>query len=42
VSYKVKPQTNERCYLLFSLKKEKVITNIKQESEGINRSKELY
>lgn len=42
VSYKVKPQTNERCYLLFSLKKEKVITNIKEEAEGINRSKELY
>jgi hypothetical protein len=42
VSYKVKPQTNERCYLLFSLKKEKVVTNIKEEAEGINRSKELY
>lgn len=42
VSYKVKPQTNERCYLLFSLKKEKVITNIKEQAEGINQSKKLY
>jgi hypothetical protein len=35
IDYKINPKTNEKCYLLFSMKKEKVTTEIKENAEGV-------
>lgn len=35
IENKIIPKTTERCYLLFSLKKEKIVTEINENAEGI-------